>query len=380
MDHTHYKIIQLITSTDIGGAEIALLNFLQNSGQQTIDYQVISLTPTGIIGEKIASSGIPVHSLNLSPGLSGIISLPRLAAMIRKTSTALVHCWMYHANLFGGLASSLAGIPCVWSIRHNDLNPALLKKSTILVAKLGARFSRHLPERIIYCSDSAQSIHQRIGYDGSKGIFIPNGFDTSKFFPNREAGRQARKQFSIPPNACVIGHVGRFHPTKDHLTFLRAARILQETQPTLVFVLCGSQVDDNNNQLRSWVEELGLTQHVCLIGQQEDMPPIYNMMDIFISSSLSEAFPNVIGEAMSCGLACVATDTGDSSLIIGDPAMMVPCGNPEYLASVIITYLGDQDKRSTTGQANRMRIQELFSISTMVKTTERLYVEILGKE
>jgi glycosyltransferase involved in cell wall biosynthesis len=311
------RILHIITSTDPGGAETTLFHFVSHKSDR-FNHQVISLAPLGAVGKKIAQIGVPTSSMNFSNRMGDFLSFPRLVTAIRCSSVDLVHCWMYHANLLGGLAAGITGIPSLWHIHHYDLNPELLKKSTILVARLGARFSNRLPQRIIYCADSAQSEHQRAGYDSTKGVFIPNGFDTLIFSPDRESGMQARKRFSIPVDADVVGHVGRFHPTKDHLTYLRAARIVRKERPDTFFVLCGSQVEKGNQQLEAWIEELDLRDNMRLIGQQEEMASIYNMMDVLASSSRSEAFPVVIGEAMSCGIPCAATDAGDSALLIGD--------------------------------------------------------------
>jgi glycosyltransferase involved in cell wall biosynthesis len=371
-------ILHIITSTDPGGAETTLFHFVSQSQSDLFSHQVISLAALGAVGEKIAQIGVPTSSMNFSNRMGDFLSFPRLVTAIRRSSTDLIHCWMYHANLLGGLAAGITGIPSLWHIHHYDLNPALLKKSTILVARLGARFSNRLPQRIIYCANSAQSEHQRAGYDSTKGVFIPNGFDTLKFSPDRESGMRARSRFSIPPDADIVGHVGRFHPTKDHLTLLRAARIVREELPDTFFVLCGSRVEESNQQLEDWIEELDLHDNIRLISQQEEMTSIYNMMDILVSSSLSEAFPVVIGEAMSCGIPCAVTDAGDSALLIGDTGLATPTADADALAESILRLLRDKDLRRSKGESARKRIQNHFSISAMAASIEALYMEILA--
>ncbi len=377
MESSRKHILHIITSTDPGGAETTLFHFLAHSQSEYFSHQVISLAPLGRVGEEIARIGIPISSMNFSGRMGGFFSFPRLAAAIRSSSACLIHCWMYHANLLGGFAAALAGIPSLWHIHHYNLDASLMKKSTILVAQLGARFSSRLPQKIIYCADSAQSEHQQAGYDSSNGVFIPNGFDTVKFSPNRESGHKARRNFSIPPGSDVVGHVGRFHPTKDHLTFLRAARIVREERPKTLFILCGSQVEKSNQQLEAWIKELDLLENVQLIGQQPEMASIYNMMDILASSSRSEAFPLVIGEAMSCGIPCAATGTGDSALLIGDTSLIAPPADPEALAGAILRLLQDKKLRRSIGESARKRIQNHFSINVMTASIETLYGEIL---
>ncbi len=109
------------------------------------------------------------------------------------------------------------------------------------------------------------------------------------------------------------------------------------------------------------------------------MPAIYNMMDMLVSSSISEAFPAVIGEAMSCGIPCAATDTGDSAQIIGNSGLLAPKGNPELLADTILGLLRDESRRRNMGVAARARIRTLFSIEQMAAGFEAIYHEILTK-
>jgi len=376
--NTYQKtIIHIITSTDVGGTEQTLFNFLSIARNGKFKHRVISLAPIGAIGKKIDALGVPIISMDLHPDLSGIFSVARLYDRLREASPSLVHCWMYHANLLGGLAARWAGIPSIWSIRHHDLNPELLKKSTILIAHIGARLSHILPARIIYCAQSSRVEHERIGYHAGKGLVIPNGFDTRVFAPDPARRQANRARLSIPPDALVIGHVGRFHPTKGHHDLLRAARLICNKQKNVIFLLCVSNVETSNSQLQAWIHEMGLNNQVMLTGLQTDMPAFYNTLDILISSSLSESLPNVIGEAMSCGIPCVATDTGGSSYLVGDSGVVVPVSDPSQLAAAIIQLVEDQNKRHNLGESARKRILNAFNNERMAGDMDDLYTFVL---
>src|SRR6185503_9929721 len=130
----------------------------------------------------------------------------------------------------------------------------------------------------------------------------------------------------------LIGLVGRFDPQKDHRNFIAAAAILHRSCPDVHFLLCGDNVTWENAKLRGWIEETGLRKQYRLVGRRQDMARLTAALDIGTSSSsYGEGFPNVIGEAMSCGVPCVVTDIGDSALIVGQTGRVVPAQNPEAL-------------------------------------------------
>jgi len=373
------KILHVITSTGTGGAETTLLNFLAHTNREYFSHQVISLAPIGEIGEKIKTLSIPVFSAGMQTSLQSAGAFMRLLKQMRLSSTDLVHCWMYHANLAGGIGARLLGKPSLWAIHHHQPADTLLKAGTRQVARFGARLSHWMPEAIIYCAQSAQVAHENTGYDASKSVVIENGFDTEQFKPDREANRRMRASLRIDQDAVIVGHIGRFHPTKDHLTFLKAAATVDSKKRNIVFVLCGQGVDANNETLVEQVSVLGLSGRIHLLGRREDMPSVFSMLDILVSSSLSEAFPSVIGEAMSCGIPCVATDAGDSARLIADTGLVVPVREPILLAEAITQLVEQPEQRRLLGTAARRRIQEYFGVDSMLQKTEALYERMILK-
>jgi glycosyltransferase involved in cell wall biosynthesis len=189
-------------------------------------------------------------------------------------------------------------------------------------------------------------------------------------------GLKLRVETGISQDAFVVGMVSRYHPIKGFSLFVRAAAHIAAASPGAHFVMVGSEVDWNNGELSNWIEEAGLRERFTLLGPRRDIPQIMNMLDILISSSTSEGFPNIIGEAMACGTPCVATDVGDSGYLIGETGKLVAFGNDKALADAALE-LGamPQAKFKQIREAARHRILEQFSINQISMRYQELFNE-----
>src|SRR5204863_5546517 len=137
----------------------------------------------------------------------------------------------------------------------------------------------------------------------------------------------------------------------------------------------GSGPETYARELEQLGGELGIREKVIWAGPWADMPAVYNAFDIASSSSaFGEGFPNVVGEAMACGVPCVVTDVGDSAFIVGDTGKVVPPKQPERLAEALnwMIELGAEG-RSRLGERARRRIEENFDLSVIQKRYATLY-------
>ena len=376
------SVAHLITGTSIGGAEMMLHKLVSRIDRERFDVSVISLTTAGEIGRRMIDEGVSFHSIEASRNGLDLAAFARLVRLLRRTRPDILQTWMYHADLAGGLAARFArSIPVAWNIRHSDLDPGHMKKRTIRLAKWSSRLSRHLPERIVCCSHASMETHAAIGYDRERMIVIPNGFDTSLFVPDDSARSSVRKELGLDRDAPLIGLVARYHPQKDHATFIRAAGILHAEMPGARFILCGQGITEDNSDLTGLIERAGLKVAAFLLGRRADIPRLQASLDIASSSASSgEGFPNIIGEAMSCGVPCVVTDVGDSAEIVGDCGIVVEQGEPEALAAGWKEILAmNLEARGALGVRCRERIEKNYEIGAVTARYEVLYLSICGK-
>ena len=380
------RVLHVITGLDTGGAEMMLLKLLSAGQCGGIEPTVLSLTGLGgTIGERLIALGVAVEAVGLRRSGASIARLPRLLGSARRFRPHLVHGWMYHGNLAASAIGALATrhIPILWSIRQTLYRLSDERRSTRAVIRLGAALS-HLPSSILYNSTLSAEQHEAIGYAGTKRVVIPNGFDCKQFRPSAEARREVRAELRLPPDSMLVGLVARYHPMKGHNVFLRAASHLSRDWAELRFILAGREVTKDNPTLAALIEELGLGERVILLGERSDVPRITAALDIACSSSVrSEGFSNTIGEAMSCGIPCVATDIGEGREIIGDAGILVPPGDAVALARAIGRMLDESiDQRRARGLAARARIEQKFSLTEIARRYHELYraqIETAGK-
>jgi len=376
------RILHMITSLQMGGAEMALYRLATTLDPNLFRQSVISLTRDKPVGDLIRSAGIPVESLELRPGFPDPRGIFRLKRKISAVDPDIVQTWMYHADLMGGLAAKLAGsYPVVWNIRHTITDKGSLKTSTYRIASVNALLSRYLPTKIICNANAGKQTHVAMGYDESKMLVIENGFDLSRFVPDKTSRQDVRNELEVPGNGKLIGMAARYHPQKDHANFVRAAALLLQKRQDVDFLLWGDNVDDSNLILAELVHSLDLQNHVHMLGLRMDGQRLFSALDIAtLSSAYGEAFPQVIGEAMACGVPCVVTDVGDSARIVENTGRVIPPRDPQALANAWDKLLSMPDvERTRLGLSARERIKNLFSIEVTTKKYSQVYQAITKK-
>jgi glycosyltransferase involved in cell wall biosynthesis len=231
-----------------------------------------------------------------------------------------------------------------------------------------------LPSRIICCAEAARASHVQLGYAAHKMIVIGNGVETDRYLPSAAARRSARAEWGTRPEQPVIGMVGRYHRVKNHAGFLQMAQRIRQQVPDAHFVLAGEGVDSANAELMALISSAALGPAVTLLGRQSAMHQVFPGLDLLVSASLTEGFPNVIAEAMSCGVVCVGTDVGDTRRIIGDCGLLASLPDADELASNVIGLLSlPADSRRELSERGRRRILEDFSMKTAAARYAEVY-------
>lgn len=373
MSDAELRVAFVITGLGTGGAEMMLLKLMENSSRLRSG-TVFVLGHEGELSDRFRAIGVEVVSLGIKRMMPNPLSIVRLSREFRARRTKVVSTWLYHADLIGGLAARLAGLPVVWGVRSSELSPTTTRLATRLVLRMCAGLSRIIPSKIVSCSTRAVDVHVALGYPRERFDVIPNGFDLKRFRPDHAARLSVRTELDVPLNAPLVGMIARFDDQKNHRGFIEFARKLTDVRTDVRFVLAGKNVDASNRQLAQWIHDAGLGSAIRLLGLRDDVPRLNAALDVAVlTSSWGEAFPNVLGEAMACGVVCVATDVGDTGFVIGDGSRVVDVGDMAALATAVNRILALDPKERVRLERNvRLWVETEFEIGVVARRFEEV--------
>jgi glycosyltransferase involved in cell wall biosynthesis len=235
-----------------------------------------------------------------------------------------------------------------------------------------------LVDLVIFNSEAGLASYQAMGMRARRMLVIPNGFDVDRFAPDAAQGQEQRRVWGVPGEAPLIGIVGRLSPVKDHPAFLHAAARLAAEWPAARFVCVGSGPPDYTESLQAMAAGLGIADRVLWPGACNDMPAAYNALTALLLSSADEGFPNVLGEAMACGVPCVTTRVGDAALLVGSTGLVVDPGDDAAMAAAVSRLLQESaEAAGARARECRSRICAAFSSATLARNTEEAMLSLL---
>jgi glycosyltransferase involved in cell wall biosynthesis len=211
-------------------------------------------------------------------------------------------------------------------------------------------------------------------------VVIPNGFDFSNLTATAEQRIAFRRECNFSDDELVIGCLGRFHQVKGQDNFVKAAAIVAPGHIKVRFLMAGADCDEHNANLMSWIHEHNLQNFFVLLGERDDVSVCLAAMDVFCMPSRTEGFPNGLGEAMAMGLPCVATEVGDTRVLVGDTAILVPAQDEQALAQGLLEVIDlSVDQRYQMGQRAKARVMTEFYIEKACERFTAVYQEIVSR-
>lgn len=364
------RILFLIRQMNEGGAQRQLYELARGMRDRGNIVSVITFYHGGRFEEILKSEpDVTYICLNKSGRFDNLPFFLRLLRTIRDFRPDILHGYLTGANLFSILLRPfLPRTRVVWGIRNAGVVALGADRHLARVEKFAARFA-HL---LIANSAAGKDFCLRNGVSPSRIAVVHNGIDTGMFRPNPEARSLTRSALGIPLDMLVVGIVGRLAANKDHETFLKAAAIFSAKHPNARFVIVGS--GPLEAILKRQAEVAGLNPMVTWVGSTAEIQRIYPAFDMLVSSSVVEGFANVIAEAMACGVPVVATDVGDSAVILGETGVVIPPRSPGAIAQgmeKLLSLLGPELSAVT-----RARILSNFTLSTLAERTEHALSQV----
>jgi glycosyltransferase involved in cell wall biosynthesis len=300
--------------------------------------------------------------------LRDLMSLWRLCQMIRALRPAVTNVGTPKAGLLAGFAAWVNRVPCrVYTLRGLRFETMNGLGRRLLVCT--ERLACHFAHRVICVSPSLREKAIAFGLTGRERTVVfgsgsSNGVDASRFAPTPERVRRAtelRCELGIPPQAPVLGFVGRLTRDKGISELVESFLRLGHEFPDLRLLLLGHSEEEDLLDVETR-RCLKAHPHVILAGEVVDTAPYYALMDVLALPSHREGFPNVVLEAYAAGkpvVAARATGTVDA-VVDGETGLLFPVGDTAALTSAVQTLLSDKASARKFGWAGQELIKREF--------------------
>ena len=365
------RICQIITELRPAGAERSVYELSTRLDRSRFDVQVVALRG-GNVADWLTEAGVKVTVLGVR-GKWDVLKLGRLAKLLRAEQTDILHTHLFHADLAGRAAASLAAVPhVVHTVRTAEgrFRPWHFAF---------ARFFSGRCERIVCVSESVRDLHaQRSGLPLEHYQVITNGTDPDAYARDDASRRRLRQEWGIEDDQPLAAFVGRLAPEKGVATLLAAMSHLAARGEPVHMVIAGDgplrRVVDN------FVAHGEGGRHCRLLGFVGDVHDVLSAADMLVQPSRWEGFSLSVAEAMAASLPVVATDVpGIRDIVVsGETGLLVRRDDGVALAEAVQRLAHDAKLREQFGAAGRKRLVEHFSIDATVAAHEKLYLKIIG--
>jgi glycosyltransferase involved in cell wall biosynthesis len=365
--------VHVVLSLDVGGLERNVVNQVRQGQKLGQKVSVVCLDRPGVLAPRVEAMGATVVALDRPPGLR-----PGMVFRTRKALAALqpdvVHTHQIATLLYGAAAARLLRVPLVVHTEHTrELYTTRLR--TRLLGRIGAKSCD-----VFYCltEDMAKQVRDTAVAPARKVRVMQNGIDIAHFTETVGDRVAVRESLGVPPDAPLIGTVGRLNEVKRQDVLIRAFGRLRQQFGNAHLVLVGE--GPARAELEKLVADLDLGAFVHFAGYQPSSGPYLNAMDVFSMTSRSEGMPQSMLEASVVGVPVVASRVGGIPELVQDgrTGILFDFGDEVALAAAWTKLLTDRDYARTLADAANQRVRQTFSVARMAGDYHRDFLELLG--
>ena len=364
-----------IDKLQIGGAQRHVVDVVTRLDRTEFTPHVITLTGEGPYGPYLTEHSIEILDLEIPHPARTVRTLTKVfdcAGFLKERKIQILNMYLYMPVILGDVAARFAGIPVtIASKRSLDIldspKRAVAEKFFRRRATAQTAVSEAVRKTLISQGDNPENIYT-----------LYNGFDFNTIRTDVKV-REKRDEFNLRGDEWVVGIVANLNKHKGHVTLLKAASAVVQKVPQARFLLVGE--GKLRDQLVELAEKLHIQDKIIFAGSRTDVLDLYQIMDIFVLSSLHEGLSNALIEASAHGLPSIATDVGGNPEVIEHrtTGLLVPVEDPDALAEAIIELGTNRQYAKELGLGGKRRIQEVFSIERTILAYKDLYQRLLSE-
>jgi sugar transferase (PEP-CTERM/EpsH1 system associated) len=367
------RVCYVIDDLGLGGAQRQLVELAAALPKDRYAVHVIALSmDKAEQAAPLRRSGVGVTLIDQQG--AKLASVGRLVRTLRWWRPAIVHTWLFTADLYGRLAARAAGVPVVLSaVRSVDPDkPARQVRVDRVLQRLTDAFT-------VNVGAIGDVVARRERVPAGKIVTVYNGVDLRTYDPAVVDRAAARRALGLEAGAPVFGVIGRLVAVKDHATFLRAAAQVGARLPAARFLVVGS--GPLQASLEASIRQLGIASVVRMLPARADVAGVFAALDVLVVSSVSEGCSNVILEAMAMGKPVIATAVGGNPELVEPEVtgLLVPAQDAARLAEAMQRLGSDRALAERFGAAGRRVAEQRFSLTRMVEQTDALYRRLLAR-
>ncbi|EMA47111.1 glycosyltransferase [Halobiforma nitratireducens] len=366
MGGSRTDIWYLIGTLSVGGAERTLVDLANGLDPDRFDVTIWTILEPGPLAGDVHEH-VTVRSLGAA-NKADLRAPLRFVSALRRHQPDILQSFLFYDNTL----ATIAGLACsqttvITGVRAVPNDPSIPRS---LVRRVTCRLADH----IVSNSEAGIDFILEHGADPGSVSVVHNGRDLEAY-RNGEATPELRESLEIPPDAPVVGTVGRLIERKGHYDLLEAWPLVLDDHPDAQLVIVGDGPERDGLEARA--RELGVWDSVHLPGTRDDVPALLDLMDVFAFPSHFEGLPGALLEAMAAGLPIVATPVDGNSELLDDEqsGLFVPVQAPDALASAICRLLSQESfATSISDEATHVATTD-FSLERMVGDFTTVYEE-----
>ena len=360
------KIVHLVTSLEVGGAQHNMLLGLPRLDNDRYEHHIVSIMNRMQMRQQFLKVGIGVHTLGLSHKTDLAVAL-RLRSLLKQLQPDILHTYLIHGNVLGRIVGRLVGVPVI-------IGSELTIGQAGRIGRLVTKLTNPLTDAVEVNSETGgKAIAADLGVQPEKVEVVLPGLDLEAFGGSAKHRAAIRAELGLEDTQHLVLYIGRLRPVKGVDYGLKAFAKALATHPDMHMALAGE--GEQRQHLENLTAELGITESVTFLGVRNDLANVLSAADSVLMPSLTEGFPRVAIEAMAASKPVAATRVGGTpeAIIDGQTGILVPPKDIDAMASAITRLVTDTDLQTRLGSSARQRTEQHYSASSYVARLDEMY-------